>query len=158
MQYQDITLVKNSDLFVERLMKENLWDELYTLRVIEEYKKFIYLATKQRVAPSFEIDQVWHTHILFTNDYQAMCDAFVGTFLHHNPNTKEDTRTVGKDQYIATKEGYRLTFGIEPPKDIWTNFKNSHYSYIDLNSHWVIPTGDWKSLLRVFINYIKTKI
>lgn len=158
MNHQDITLVNNMELFIERLMKENSWTRPFTQRVIDEYKKFIFMAIKHRVAPSYEIDQVWHTHILFTKEYQAMCDTFVGTFLHHNPTDTKHVRTIGKDEYMATKEAYRWTFGQEPPNDIWTNWKKSHYVYINLFNNWVIPHGDWKTLIKTLIKTLKSKL
>ena len=110
LDYKDIKLVKNEEFFIERLMKENLWSDTYTRRVINEYKKFIFMAKSGRVAPSYEVDQAWHMHILFTKEYKVMCDAFLGTFLHHEPTEPKDVRTAGKDDYKATKERYRWTF------------------------------------------------
>ena len=54
--------------FTMRLEIENNWDIEYTLRVIEEYKKFMFLSctAKHRVCPSDEVDQVWHLHLLYT--------------------------------------------------------------------------------------------
>lgn len=104
MIYSDIIIDNNSDRFTERLMKENLWSKEFTLRVIEEYKKFVYLSRIQNVAPSYEIDQVWHTHLLFTKDYKKMCDEVLGVILHHNPTEKKEIRTIGKDRYQETKQ------------------------------------------------------
>lgn len=155
MIYSDITIDNNSDRFTERLMKENLWSKEFTLRVIEEYKKFVYLSRIQPVAPSYEIDQVWHTHLLFTKDYKKMCDEVLGVLLHHNPIEKKEVRTTGKDQYQETKRLYKEIFNATPPADIWTDWKKTNYSYIDLENHWVIPVGDWKSLLKLLIKQLK---
>ena len=147
MHYTDIVIDNNSERFVERIMSENIWTKEYALRVIEEYKKFIYLGTLQAVAPSFEIDQVWHTHLLFTKDYKKMCNEVIGKHFDHNPT--EAGKRIGKDPYITTKELYIKVFDSIPPLDIWTNWKKTHYAYIDLNTHWVIPVGDWKALLKI---------
>jgi hypothetical protein len=149
----------NFKYFVERLMKENLWTQEYTIRVINEYQKFIYLSTIQSVAPSFPIDQVWHTHILFSEDYTKMCD-IIGTYIHHKPNIETNAVSIStKDDYIETLKLYREIFKEDPPLDIWTKFnKNSKYIYIDLNQHWIIPAGDWKALIKLFFKYIKTKL
>lgn len=155
MKYSDIIIDNGSDRFIERLMKENLWSRNYTLRVIEEYKKFVYLGTIQDVAPSYEVDQVWHTHLLFTKDYKKMCKEVLGVEFHHNPIEKKSVRTTGKDQYQETKQLYKKIFGYEPPPDIWTSWKKTSYSYIDLESHWVVPVGDWKALFKLLIKQIK---
>jgi hypothetical protein len=154
MQLEDIIINGGSNLFIERLMKENLWTKAYTLRVIDEYKKFLCLASCTEVSPSYQIDQVWHTHILFTKDYKKVCDEVIGGFLHHNPIEKSLTKTVGKDQYIKTKELYLKIFGYEPPADIWTNWRDSNYVYIDLKRHWVLPVGNWRGLIKILFKYI----
>jgi len=155
MKYTDIIIDNNSDRFIERMMKENMWSREYTLRVINEYKKFVYLATIQNVAPSYEVDQVWHTHLLFTKDYKKMCEEVLKTELHHNPTDKADVRTLGKNQYQETKQLYTKIFGYPPPSDIWTNWKDSQYTQIDLKTHWVIPVGDWRALFKLLIKQIK---
>lgn len=149
MKYTNIIVDNNSDDFIERVMKENMWSRSYTLEVIEEYKKFIYLGTYKNVAPSFPIDQVWHTHMLFSEDYQKMCIQ-IGFFFHHRPNRKNGEKS-DKDDYQETKERYHKTFGYKPPKHIWTDFHDSHYVYLDLHQHWVVPVGD-KEALKFLLN------
>ena len=36
-----------------------------------------------------EIDDMWHTFLLFTKDYAAFCNEYFGHFIHHNPNTDD---------------------------------------------------------------------
>lgn len=155
MKHSDIIIDNGSERFIERMMKENLWSKDYTIRVIEEYKKFVYLATIQEVSPSYEIDQVWHTHIIFTKDYKKMCQETLGIELHHNPIDTKSVRTNGKDQYQETKRLYQKVFGYTPPADIWTIWKKTNNAFIDLETHWVVPIGDWKALFKLLIKQIK---
>lgn len=57
--------------FTMRLARENRWNIQYTLRVILEYKKFIFLAAvcNHHVTPSDQVDQAWHLHLLYTRSY-----------------------------------------------------------------------------------------
>lgn len=151
MRYTDIEI---SEDIVMRVMKENLWRRDFTLRVVEEYKKFLYLASITSVAPSFEIDQVWHAHILFSRDYEKT-EELLGKRVHHQPNPAGKS---GKNEYINSLHLYLDTFGYNPPKDIWTRRSKFNHAYIDLDSHWVIPEGDWKSLVKVFFKHFKNKI
>lgn len=32
-----------------------------------------------------DIDNMWHTFLLFTRDYQVFCDKYLGYFFHHQP-------------------------------------------------------------------------
>ena len=34
-----------------------------------------------------EIDDMWHTFILFTKEYAEFCQKYFGEFMHHAPNT-----------------------------------------------------------------------
>jgi hypothetical protein len=41
-----------------------------------------------------EMDEFWHTHLLFTRDYAAMCQKIAGRFIHHEPfDESEDCAT-----------------------------------------------------------------
>ena len=118
--------ILNSTLHVGvkfKLKSDNYkWSDEYIDRLIEEYKKFLYLSTVVdfKVTPSFPIDQAWHSHILFTRSYMNYCETYLGGYFHHGPGdgTKgEDKRF--SNQYEKTLEAYKKHFNAEPPKDIW---------------------------------------
>jgi hypothetical protein len=149
--------------FSDRLAKEMLWSKDYTLRVIEEYKRFMFLAAvgKDPVTPSIEVDEAWHLHMLYTRDYQEFCN-ILGKFIHHGPGRggKEDEKFI--DWYYQTKRNYFMWFSEEPPEDIWPSsevrFRHVHFAKVDLLKHWVIPAGDWKGLCKCMWQFIKWKI
>lgn len=149
--------------FSDRLAQENMWTKEYSLRVMEEYKKFMYLAAKYgNVTPSIQVDECWHLHMIYTRDYAEMCKS-LGGFIHHGPTRggkQEDNKYM--IQYAQTLQWYEDVFGYEVPLDIWppvfNRFEPDKRVKIDLATHWVIPVGDWKALLRVFKYYITSKI
>jgi hypothetical protein len=149
--------------FSDRLAKENLWSRDYTLRVIEEYKRFMFLAVVggNPVTPSLEVDECWHLHMLYTRNYYDFC-SILGQFIHHGPakGGKEDEIFI--DWYARTKQAYFMWFSEEPPDDIWPSsevrFRHVHFARVDLLTHWVIPAGDWRALLKVLWRFIKWKI
>ncbi|MGG3562137.1 hypothetical protein ABES03_11095 [Neobacillus rhizosphaerae] len=55
-----------------------------------ELKRYFLLSNMLKETPMFsaEVDEVWHTMLLFTQKYQTFSDRFVGRMLHHTPNTK----------------------------------------------------------------------
>lgn len=64
------------------------WTNEQTLRAITRYLMFLYLVNqypKLRLAPSTEIDLVWHYHILDTAQYAEDCQFLFGRFIHHYP-------------------------------------------------------------------------
>lgn len=53
-----------------------------------ELKRFLILARKyddgiDMFSP--EVDNLWHTFLLFTKEYQQFCDDMFGKFIHHDP-------------------------------------------------------------------------
>jgi uncharacterized protein (TIGR04222 family) len=109
--------------FTRRLARENGWDVSYATRVVEEYKRFVFLAMTagHEVTPSDEVDQAWHLHLTYTRSYWGdLCGEVLGRPLHHGPTkggAKEGQRFEG--QYEATLASYRKAFDEEPPADIW---------------------------------------
>lgn len=108
--------------FHQHLMRLHGWDETFTLRAVQEYKKFIFLAlvVDHRVSPSQQVDEVWHLHLICTESYwNDFCPNVLGHFLHHRPsNGAWEERCRHHQQYQATIASYREIFG-EPPLDLW---------------------------------------
>ena len=74
--------------FSKRLARDNAWNAQYTQRVIEEYKKFTFLAVVagHPVTPSDQVDQVWHLHLIYTHSYwEEFCPNVLQIPLHHGP-------------------------------------------------------------------------
>lgn len=109
--------------FAQRLARENRWSHEHTARVIEEYKRFCFLAMTagHEVTPSDAVDQVWHLHLTYSRDYwQRFCPEILGAELHHGPTAggmSEKSRFY--DQYAATLASYEAAFGVPAPMDIW---------------------------------------
>lgn len=106
--------------FATRLSFENDWTAYFTLKAIEEYKKFMFLAAtaNQMVSPSEIVDIVWHQHLIFTESYKEFC-TILGKKTEHIPSThnKEEKETFlrAKNQ---TKKLYEQNFGSQP-EEFW---------------------------------------
>src|SRR5689334_22236102 len=106
----DFRLDKPGDQFAfsNRVARENGWSKKYTLRVIDEYKKFIYLCcvSEDAVTPSDAVDQVWHLHLTYTKCYWIeFCQETLGKSIHHHP-TKGGNEEAKKfnDYYSRLRE------------------------------------------------------
>ncbi len=66
------------------------------------------------------LDEVWHFHILFTEDYAAMCQAVDGEFFHHRP------RNIANDDdgrpWDLNYDLYATVFG-ERPLNFWPSLE-----------------------------------
>jgi uncharacterized protein (TIGR04222 family) len=131
----------------QRLAREQNWTPLYTQRVLNEYKKFAFLAVvaNHPVTPSEQVDQAWHLHLTHTRSYwQEFCPEILRQPLHHEP-TKGGQIEQQKffKYYQQTLDSYHHFFGHHPPVDIWPNvadrFQHKHLQLLDLNQNWVIP-------------------
>ena len=133
--------------FSDRLARENGWTEAYTLRVLEEYKRFIYLCrvAGHPVTPSDEVDQAWHLHLCYTRSYwDEMCGEILGAPVHHGPTRggkSEGEKFV--DWYGKTLQAYRDHFCAEPPADIWPasreRFAAREFRRVDASRLFLLP-------------------
>lgn len=108
--------------FSVRLGEENGWSAEYVARVMEEYRRFLYLGVTcaHPVTPSDAVDQVWHLHLLYTKSYWIdLCEQTLGRPFHHGPSKggRNEDRKYG-NLYLRTLESYVNNFG-PAPADIW---------------------------------------
>ena len=139
-----------------RLSWENRWTLHYAQQVIEEYKKFVFLAVVagHPVTPSESIDQVWHLHLIYTRSYwDDFCPNVLGRSLHHGP-TKGGQQENEKylDWYGKTLDSYERFFGYPAPIDIWSSpdrrfGKDLQVKRVNVQQNWVIPK-DWIRTVR----------
>ncbi|HMV41395.1 MAG TPA: hypothetical protein PK079_04685 [Leptospiraceae bacterium] len=132
--------------FSDKLAKEQGWSKEYTDRVIDEYKKFIFLicVTGQSCTPSEDVDQAWHMHLVYTKSYWIdFCRNTIGREIHHTPSKGGSKETDNfKFQYEETKRLYENYFEEETPKDIWPDTESRFQFYfrrIDLREYVLIP-------------------
>ncbi len=111
--------------FSRKLARENNWDPDFTAAAITEYKKFTYLCCilPQGASPPYIVDQVWHMHLIYTENYwEQFCDKILQQKLHHHPSTGGTAdRQKHEAWYLDTLAQYRAIFGTEPPPYIWNN-------------------------------------
>lgn len=84
---------------ISRLAEKPPYDAMTPQQILQrviEFKKFVALLVinhkKNRKVDmvSNEIDEIWHTFILFTKEYEEFCRTLVGEYIHHVPNVESD--------------------------------------------------------------------
>jgi hypothetical protein len=134
--------------FSKRLARDNAWSAKYTQRVIEEYKKFTFLAVAagHPVTPSDQVDQVWHLHLTYTHSYwDEFCPNVLQTPLHHGPTRGgRNEHNKFNDWYSKTLASYERFFGQAPPADIWPppyiRFgRDIHFVRVNTQQNWILP-------------------
>ena len=109
--------------FTDRLARENGWSAAQAARVVDEYKRFCFLAATgdEEMTPSDAVDQAWHLHLTYSRDYwERFCPDVLGRPLHHGPTAGgAAARHVYFEQYARTLQRYEQVFGQNAPADLW---------------------------------------
>lgn len=90
-------------------------------RVIEEYRKFLFLAMRagHQVIPPGPINDVWMMHLQNAQNYWEN----LGQMITERPTAAQGAGTQNfasmADAWKATLESYEKIFGMKPPMDIW---------------------------------------
>ncbi|HEV7660453.1 MAG TPA: hypothetical protein VGO55_11470 [Allosphingosinicella sp.] len=138
--------------FAARLARENGWSAPHAAAVVEEYRRFLYLAAiAGPVTPSEDVDQAWHLHLSFTRHYwDVLCGEMLGTPLHHDPTEGGPAeRAHYRRQYEETLARYRTIFGAAPPCEIWPDAATRFAARplrIDTGRYWLLPKAPVKHL------------
>jgi hypothetical protein len=132
--------------FTRRLARENGWSPTYAAKVVEEYRRFLYLAATDSipVTPSQQVDQAWHLHLAYTHHYWGeLCARIIGRPLHHGPTAGGSAEgRKYRRLYAETLQRYRDTFGAEPHPDIWPPTEvrfAARYQWVDRSRNFVLP-------------------
>lgn len=145
--------------FSQRLARDHQWSLTYAQRVIEEYKKFLFLAivADHPVTPSNAVDEVWHLHLTYTHSYwNDLCTQVLPKPLHHHPTQGgQQQRELFWDCYSKTLDSYERFFGYGAPIYIWpapaTRFRQvGQFKQVNSQAYWVIPKPNFARSQRVF--------
>lgn len=139
--------------FSARLARENQWSPAWTRRVMAEYKRFVFLGqvAGHPVTPSVMVDEVWHLHLTYSENYwRVFCPTVLGRDFHHHPTRGggEETQKFA-DWYTRTLASYAAWFGEPAPADIWPPAEAPRrgpapeWIRLDRARHWVIPKPSW---------------
>lgn len=65
-----------------------------TIDLFNQLKSFLHSCSvsSERSNPTIEVDSIWHSFILHTEEYALFCQLFFNKFIHHKPKNS------GKDQ------------------------------------------------------------
>ncbi len=110
--------IQSADLSMveDRLTYIDNWPRKKALQAVSIYRNYLYLLKKYPdniLPPSYEIDEAWHAHILFSRHYVKFCQELFGCYQHHDPHEmllKDGTKQLEK-LFEATQELYKKEFG-----------------------------------------------
>ncbi len=146
--------------FTRRLARENGWSPDFAGRVVEEYRRFLFLAMRagHPVTPSDEVDQAWHLHLVYTHSYwDELCGEVLGRPLHHGPTRggrAEDDKY--HEWYEKTLASYKRVFGRTPPADIWPEAgrrfsSEMRWRRVNVAACWLLPKSKVKRVAALLV-------
>lgn len=89
------------------------WTGTDAMHCAKLYKNFLFLQKKHfraPLVPTREIDEFWHNHILYTQNYFRDCQHIFGHYLHHQPASPHENPKRLIDDYLKTKQLYFEAF------------------------------------------------
>lgn len=110
-----ISLIRSLDLqyLALRLIKQN-WDPEEAQEAVRKYKNFLILKClypNRGLVPTYEIDEVWHSHILHTKNYFRDCEQMFGRYFHHHPASEgKQEKGLLRERYLETARLYKEEF------------------------------------------------
>jgi len=104
------------------------------LQAVHQYRRYLTLKIRYpgvELVPTDDIDLIWHTHILDTENYASDCQRLFGRFLHHNPFFGEfgsETQDEMGVMFKETSELWAQEFGesLETPELFRCSGKSCH--------------------------------
>ncbi len=89
------------------------WTQADAVYCCQLYKNFLLLQKMHApipMVPTREIDEFWHNHILYTQNYLRDCVCIFGHYLHHLPASPADDPQQLVDGFLRTKQLYLEAF------------------------------------------------
>lgn len=66
-----------------------------------------------------DVDDLWHTFLMFTQDYRRFCTEVAGDFIHHAPNDEDVSQDEVRSAALRFDAAYAAAFGAKPREDVW---------------------------------------
>jgi hypothetical protein len=112
---------------VKRYMKDFDLHESVALKHFDELKHFLVLGVFGpgiRYGMRGQVDDAWHTFLIYTREYADFCDQIAGRFIHHVPEKDSDGQDAdaikeSRESYERTLVDYEKLFGRTPSEEIW---------------------------------------
>lgn len=107
--------------FEHNLRKIGDWTDEASVEITEAYRRFLYLKalTGETLTPPTCIDQAWHLHLGFKDDYGALEKA-LGRFLPHNASVSVND---SEESYVRGRALWASEFEALPKGHIWPSIE-----------------------------------
>lgn len=86
-----------------------------------ELKRFLALCAIFRgpIGMRGPVDELWHSFLMFTEDYERFCTKVAGAFIHHAPNDEDTPEAGRRSAALRFNAAYEAVFQESPDPEIW---------------------------------------
>jgi hypothetical protein len=111
-QLNDVMAYEHPRLLT-RLEEKVGMDASTARETFEDVKRFLYLCAiaNEPLAPTEQIDEVWHNFILYTQDYATFCQTHFGFPIQHVPWNNSEVADSDGSIVRRTRENAERVFG-----------------------------------------------
>jgi len=125
---------------VRRFLKEHDATPEEAAEIFREMLKWLYLCSRSTAegpqglvcvmyAEIEKIDWMWHTFLLFTQDYAEFCERYFGFFLHHVPAEDEEQTPVDEDAFrVELEQQYGLVHDVLGEETLTAWYEQRRYA------------------------------
>lgn len=118
---EEVLAYQNEDVVI-RFCEDKGVSPADSREIFQETKRWLWICAKRKIAldkgeieffniplfnEAFIIDSMWHTFLLFSEDYTNFCEKYFGFFVHHYPKTHKETLK-WRERIAKDPEGARL--------------------------------------------------
>ena len=75
------------------------------------------------------VDDLWHTFLMFTKEYEDFSDLVAGRFLHHQPEVEGKFNERAARNYRRFLKAYEVVFKEQPNEKFWPRKNLTHASW-----------------------------
>ena len=102
------------DKIGKKVANEKNWDEGTLEKNIHNYRHFLMfmlIHPDMGAIPTYEIDDLWHAHILDTRKYAEDCNQIFGYFVHHVPAYTDEKKVELHTEFLTMATIWEKDFG-----------------------------------------------
>ena len=120
----------------DRYIKDSKVSPQLAAETLVELKRWFTLCAlhpEKMYATGGQVDEMWHTFILFTKDYARFCHDITGAFIHHVPEVASGdieaqirSAETMRDKVRLLEADYLTYFGALPPGHLWPRTPESN--------------------------------
>lgn len=124
------------DIVRTMMLRDTDYSEEEVDALLVEYRRYMAINVsfpESRHPLSKEVDDVWHAHILVSENYSRFCDAVFGQYFHHYPVFDDEGQKMLVNAYFGQTIPHLTALFGKPTEKFWQNVRLICWGPTDCN-------------------------